>query len=239
MDFSFLSAYLNPLDIAAAAVILALMILAGRRGLIKSVYNLVSFFVSIFLANMLYPYIGRFLRETDGINEWFRSTLTKVPGIPDAADFTTKSAQNLFIVGLDLPDFMKFSLMENNNPEAYGILNAAGLSDYIGGFIANLMMNIVSILLAFLVIYIAMKLLGRLLNAIAELPVINVLNRFGGLVIGFLQGVIAIWLLFAGFTLFLSRPSFVEFQALLDRSSLAAVLYDNNFILHMVARVVP
>jgi len=234
-----IAGYFNPLDIGAAALILLFMFFGGRRGLIRSLFGLTSFFVSILLANLLYPSIGRILRETGGLYERLRDALSGAQWLPDAAGYTSRSSQNLFISGLNLPDFMKFSLMENNNAEAYGILEATGLSDYIGGFLANVVINVLSMLIAFVVVYFGMKLLGKLLDAIARLPVLSFINRLGGLAIGFLQGVLVIWLVFAGFTLFLSRPYFAEFMELLGRSNMAAVLYDNNFILHMVMRLAP
>jgi len=239
MDLSLISRFINPLDICAAAVILIFMFFAGRRGLVRSLFGLFSFFISIFLANMLYPLIGRLLKQSDGLIEWLKGGIVNAAWMPEASDYSNKAAQNLFISGLNLPDFMKFSLMENNNPEAYGALNVSGLADYIEGFFANVAINIVAMLIAFMVIYLGMKLIGKLLDAVAKLPVISALNRLGGLAIGFLQGVLVLWLIFTGFTLFLSKPYFAEFLNLLERSSLTATLYENNFILHLVMRVVP
>ena len=239
MSFGSLANYINPLDIGAAAVILIFMGFAGRRGLVKSLYKLFAFVFSIFLANLLYPHASRLLRDSGGFYERLKNFFMNTSWIPDSSGFTTKAAQNLFISGLDLPDFMKFTLMEHNNPDAYAALNADGLTEYIGGFLANLSLNIISMLLLFIVIYIVMRLLGKLLDAVTKLPVISALNRLGGLVIGFFQGVIVILLIFTGVSLFLSQPNFSVFMDLLERSELSKMFYDNNFILHMVTRIVP
>lgn len=236
--------FINPLDIVTAAVILLFMVLAGRRGLVKSLYGLASFVVSVFLANIAYPYVGIFLRNNTRIADWFVSAAEKTVTMPDTgatgADFfVTKAAQNLFISGLDLPDSLKFTLMENNRPDVYDFLRVTGLTDYITGFLANMMLNILSIFIAFIIIYIAMKLIGRLLDALTKLPLLSALNRLGGLMIGFLQGVLAVWLIFTLANLFLSRPYFAQFMDYLEKSNMAATLYDSNVILHMVTRIVP
>ena len=235
----FLAGLLNPLDIAVSAVILLFMILAAKRGLIKSLYKLLSFFISIFLANLLYPVIGRQLRQMESFNGWLTNLLAQSSGTDNFSNELTNAAQNLYISGLTLPDFMKFSLIENNNPEAYGILNATGFSEYIGNFLLNFTTNILAMLLAFAIIYLLMKLLGKLLDVVSMLPVISAFNRFGGLVIGFFQGVFVVWIVFACLSLLLSRPNFAGFLDLLGSSGISAALFENNFITHLVIRVKP
>ena len=233
-DLSYFERFLNPLDIAAAAVILVFMVFAGRRGLIKSLYGLLSFFLAIFLVNLLYPFVASFLRQVPFFQNWGGNTLAA-----EAFDYTSKSGENLFISSLNLPEFVKFFLIENNNPDTYGLLSASGLGDYIALFLSNMLVNIIAMLLSFIVIYAGLKLIGKLLDVVARLPVISAFNRLGGLVIGFLQGVLALWIAFTVITLFLSRPYFAEFLKLVEMSDMAAVLYENNFILHMAMRIMP
>jgi len=234
-DVSYFERFLNPLDIAAAAVILIFMIFAGRRGLIKSLYGLFSFFLAIFLVNLLYPVIASFLRQAEFLQNWAQNALSIAPD----ADYASKSGENLFISSLGLPEFVKFFLIENNNPDTYGLLSATGLGDYISSFLSNMFVNIIAMLLSFIVIYAGLKLVGKLLDVVARLPVISAFNRLGGLVIGFLQGVLALWIIFTVVTLFLSRPYFAEFLRFVEISEMAAVLYENNFILHMAMRIMP
>ena len=229
----------NPLDIAVVAAVLLFMFLAWRRGLIKSLFGLVSFFASIILANALYPVIGRFLREYDPFYEWLKTTILNTVGIPEIAADTSRAAQNYVISNLNLPDFLIFSMLENNNPEAHNILNVTGLTDYIGGFLANIVINIISLLLAFILIFIGMKILGSMLDVVSKLPIINMFNKIGGLIIGFFQGTLLIWLIFTGVFLFLSRPLFADFLELMEASRIAVIFYENNFIMRMVLQVRP
>ncbi|MCL2357003.1 MAG: CvpA family protein [Defluviitaleaceae bacterium] len=56
---------MNYLDLGIAAVVVLCALIGWYRGLIRTVYRLVSFFAAIVLAQMLRPYVSGFLRETD------------------------------------------------------------------------------------------------------------------------------------------------------------------------------
>ena len=90
------------------------------------------------------------------------------------------------IEGADLPDLFKSLLTENNNSEMYTRLGATTFAEYVGDFLAKLILNILAFLGTFILITIIIRAIVFALDIVSDLPVLGVLNRLAGGVIGLL-----------------------------------------------------
>jgi len=228
---------MNPLDITVAVILLIFGYLAYRKGLLLSLFGLVSMVLSLFLANLLYPMVGRFLR-TVGVYDSLQASIAKSLGLQDLVKEQTLRAQTELINALPFPSFLQNAMLANNNPEVYKLLKVDSIEAYISGYIANMIVNILSLILVFVLVMILIKVLSGILDLVSRLPVIHSFNKLGGICVGLLQGTLLIWILFIGATMFLSTNDKNQFFTLLDSSRLASFLYQKNVLLDMVLRVV-
>jgi uncharacterized membrane protein required for colicin V production len=120
-----------------------------------------------------------------------------------SSDFLTALSSNMsrveqtkFIDSLPLPDSMKEQLQAFNNSEGYEKLGAADFSGYIIGYIANLILNLLAFLVTLLVTWLIIRTILQALHLFASLPLIRTVDRLGGLVLGFVEGIVIIWILF-------------------------------------------
>ncbi len=99
------------------------------------------------------------------------------------------------IEGLAIPDFLKDILLEYNNVTVYEILQVDSFAEYFTAFLANICVNIVSMLLVFVGIYIGSIFVIRALNIISRLPILNTFNQIAGAVIGGVKGLFLFWII--------------------------------------------
>ncbi|MDD3571162.1 MAG: CvpA family protein [Lachnospiraceae bacterium] len=225
---------MNYIDIAVI-VILLIFAIAGRiRGLIKTCFSFSPMLVGLVLTNQFYPVLSKVLRTTfvyDGLKN----------GVQKALKLDTVFANALtgsdIIETLKLPEFLKTALVENNNPVVYNILGVNKIQEYIAGYVANICLNVLCMVTVFIVVSIGCKLILAALDLIAKLPVINFLNKTGGFAIGFLEGLIVIWVIGIVLVGFYSNPLFSGFFDVLNQSKVALFLYEKNVLLFMILRI--
>ena len=59
-------------------------------------------------------------------------------------------------------------------------------SEYVSNYITCLILNAISLMVSFLVIYIILRIIGCMLDMLSRIPIVNGLNKAGGFVFGLL-----------------------------------------------------
>lgn len=222
-------------------IVLLIFIISGwiayKRGFILSLFKLVSRIVSIFLSYKLYPVVSAFLRNVSPLYEAIKSKIAPSVLTESTVQSNTLAGQSAAINNLQIPGFIKSSLIENNNPEIYKILNVDGLRDYIAGYIANICINIISLILVFIIVSIGLRIIIGILDLISKLPVLSPINNLFGLIFGVISGLINIWLFFIVLFIFQSNPLFEKVFILLEESLIAGLLYEYNLLLKWITGI--
>lgn len=227
---------MNIFDIAVLAIMVVCIGLGYRRGLIRTVFGLGSFVVSILLANRLYPYVSRFLRGT-ALYDSLKDAVIHSMNLRAVFTAHTAQTQTELINSLPIPDTFRDALYAYNTPDMYELLNVSTIEDYIGGYFANIALNIISMAVVFVLVWVLMKLIGNALDIIGRLPVINTFNRAGGLAAGIAMGVLLVWAGFALMNLLFVNPSHPEIFAMLNTSAAAKWLYGNNLLVPLLTKI--
>ena len=213
--------------------ILALCIFWGyRKGFVITVFNFCSLLITLFLTNLLYPFVSALLRSI-GV---FTALKSSVAGVLPLDDLTAGAgaAQTDFISGLALPGFIKDALLANNTSEQYASLAVNTVGDYVSSFLAWLILNAISMLLVFVVVFVLMKVAAVALNILTKLPVIHTLNKLLGVAVGLLQGTLFTWLVLAILVgLFATNQSF-PVGTLLPETIVAKWFHESNIILKLM-----
>lgn len=131
------------------------------------------------------------LQGDDGISAEDIITSAEIP----------RDVQIQAIEGADLPDIFKKLLTENNNSEMYSRLGVETFAEYVGDFLAGLILNILAFLATFILVTIVIRAILFALDIVSELPVLGILNRIAGGVIGLGGALIIVWTAFILITL--------------------------------------
>lgn len=225
---------MNAADLIIIVIFLINGWIAYRRGLILSLFKVLSSILSIFLSYKIYPIVSSFLRNSTSLFEKLKDKIDPTVLIPKGAEVNTLGGQTTLINQLEVPKFLKSALVENNNPEIYNILHVDGLREYIVGYIANICINIISMIIVLIVVRIGLRIIIEILDIFSKLPILNSINGIFGFLFGLVSGLLQIWIAFIILFLFQANPFFEKIFLLLAESSYAKILYEYNFLLKWV-----
>ena len=221
------------LDVIIIAVLALFVFLGYRRGLIRTIFSLVSFGISILLSIYLYPIIAEWLRGTPVFTA-LKDYIIRTMGLEEVVHLHTVE----LIGSLPVPDLLRRSLlMHYDTPSMFEMLGVHTIEEYIAGFFAGMAINIISMILVFIIVRIILGVLAGMLDIVGRLPVIRPFNRAGGLILGLLQGVLIVWIGLAIINLFFLDPTTPQLASLLNESLIAGWIYEHNPIMVMLANI--
>ena len=222
------------MDIAVSGIDIIIVILLTlsafrgyKRGLIRAVFDLVSAILALAMTYFFSSTVASFLRQTP-LFTWIQAGVANVLGINERieAGINNIIVQSDTIAGLPLPENVREFLHEHNNPEVHNALGITLLEDYITGFIAAMIINLISALAVFLIVSSILMIISRSLRLFNHIPIIGRLNRLGGAIVGASFCTLCIWLIFAVMTLLpVSDP-----RDLVSNTIVAKFFYDNNML---------
>ena len=224
------------LDIIVVAVIIGCGAAAWRKGFIRAAFGFLPMAAALAGTHFASPYVGKFLRGTF-LFDSLSGSIEDSMGLDKALQDGAMRTQTEVIETMPLPDFLKEALLENNNPVIYQLLDVDSLKEYIAGFLANVCLNILSVILAFLLIYIAVTVVLNALNLFSKLPVLGFINHFMGFLIGSVKGLLFVWLGFIVLTFFQCKANLNGLFAAMDATYLAKNLYENNILLQFILTI--
>lgn len=135
-----------------------------------------------------------------------------------------------------LPAFMKNLILENNNPEIYSELSVSSFPEYVASYIARMAIKILSFLVTFLLVIIIVKALMVAVDIIGELPVVGVVNRFAGALVGVFTALLIVWLGFLVLTLIYTTAVGKACFEMIESSQILTFLYDKNILLQKLLK---
>ena len=224
------------LDAIVLAVILGCGIAAWRKGFIRAAFGFLPMLAALIGTKFVSPYVSRFLRGTPVFGS-LADSISESMGLDRLISESAMQTQTEIIEGMKLPGFLKEALLENNNPVIYQLLDVEKLQDYIAGFLANTCINVLSVILAFLLIYIGVTIVLNALHLFSKLPVLSFFNHFMGFVVGSAKGMLFVWLGFVVLTFFQCRAALAPVFDALEATFIAHVFYENNILQQLILTI--
>lgn len=255
---------MNILTGIVIVIFLLFMIRGYRRGLIKSLASVISLVASLALVSFVTPYVSQFLQEQTPVytyvmercQESFTVTLNEADektteSETEEGDVSLKKGNNNDTVGnvagtissqlqknaieeLPLPSVLKNLLIRNNTEKIYKDLAVNSFNDYVPKFMANLIMNIISFVVTWLIVASFIWLAVMTLDVIANLPIIHGINQMLGLVLGAGQALVIVWIAFLAITVFASTAIGKQLMEMIEKNVLLNQLYNGNVFLKLL-----
>lgn len=145
-----------------------------------------------------------------------------------------REMQEKAIEAADIPEVLAQGLINNNNTEVYSLFGVKTFAEYVGAFVSDFVVNIISFLLTFVIVTILIRSILFALDIVTELPVLGGLNRVAGIGVGIAVALIIVWIVFLVVTLLYNFDIGKMLFAQIERSKILSLLYDNNYILKFV-----
>ncbi|MBQ9886760.1 MAG: CvpA family protein, partial [Lachnospiraceae bacterium] len=141
-----------------------------------------------------------------------------------------KKDQTKVIKKLSLPENIKTDMIKLNNEKGYKKLEVDNFSDYITAFVTDKVVDALVFVVLFIVVSILVYLAIFLLDIFAKLPIIRVFNKGGGAVLGFVEGVLAIWIVCIIITMFGTADWGQTLFKEINNNPILDMIYSNNYL---------
>ena len=204
-----------------------------RRGFIRKVVSAVSLVVTLVLVTYLTPQITTFVQNNTSLHENLQEKCSNL-FLNEEYNEDVKTDQVLMIENMDLPENIKEMLLENNNTESYDVLAVSGFHDYIGAYLANMIINALAYLLSFLIVWTAIRAILLALDVVTKLPLLHGINRLAGGVLGLVYGIVLVWIAFLLVTILCNGDLGRQFFSLISENPFLLFLYNQNVIAKIV-----
>ena len=234
---------MNKLLLVVGAIFLISIIVGYVRGFLKIAVSLAITVASIFLVMAISPHISAWLQESTAIEETVKNKLEEMIEMPEGMSPETlasveipREQQIALIEGAGLPGMIQDMLLENNNSEAYQALGVTNFVDYIGSYITKLIADILSFLIAWIVVTIIARILMGVIGIIGKIPVIGGVNKLAGAVVGAGIALIIVWILFILVTLLYNTTVGQACMTDIAASQILTKLYDGNVLMKFITK---
>lgn len=212
-----------------------------RKGLLKIALSMVAMIATIFVGIWINPYVSKVLKEHttmyETLQEHSEKILDGVIGEKFKNGITSRTEQISTIENLNLPEAIKKVLIENNNSEVYQLLSVDNFEEYISNYLAGVMLNAIAFVGSFLIVGFLIKVIFVMADIVGRIPGIRGLNKLAGGIIGFLQGILIIWILCLIITAFTGTSWGEGILAEIQKSQILSFIYNNNYLMKGISDI--
>ncbi len=124
------------------------------------------------------------------------------------------------------------SHIEASDIELLDALRILGMENAVSGYLANEILHCTAILITMLLAGVLIRGIIFALGIVTHLPILHGLNKTAGLVLGFAEGIVLVWLFFVAITVCASTQTGGQLLKMTAQSSVLSWLYRNNLLLH-------
>lgn len=159
-------------QIGVAAFMVAMFLYGYRKGLVRMSVNIVSIVVSLIATRMLLPTVQSWIDQNPVLRELVAQRVEKIAFGEGPAAGAASESVDLF----------------------YQLLGLDKLTDYIADRITGMLVSVITFILLLIVVTLLVKLAFAILQRVAELPVLNFMNRTLGAVLGLVESIVYVWI---------------------------------------------
>ena len=193
-----------------------------KKGLVNVIFKVFAFLVALIITFILYKPITNLIVNHTQIDEKIESVI--IENATKEVENTENNADEQVTVNEYVQKYVQNTGTEIQN----------NLVESVAEPIAY---NVVSIgvgIVLFVVARIALILLNFITDTLAELPIIKQCNEIGGIVYGFLKGLLIIYILLAILFFIISINNNITLNEAIDSSFITKILYAHNLILNII-----
>lgn len=233
------------LDLIVVAIFVLCVGGGMRKGLVKSVYRIFAFVLSIILSILLLQPFTQLLSQTPIVNS-VRSSITH--SIQSAGGDAVSDVDDM-LSELHLPLFLRDDInnqyrLRENDTERNDVLEApegggqseqtAGLAAWTADALTDKIVGMLGAIILFVCIRILLGLLFKLLDAVFNLPLLKSVNKILGALLGLLNGAIIVYGLCAVLTLLSANAVMAPVMQAIEGSLVTRCFYEYNILLNLL-----
>ena len=222
-------------DIVIILIVLFFVLIGKKRGFALSLLSTCSIILSIVISLFLYQPVETYLRENTELKEQISNAIISSMNNEDKSD---QESTNENQQGESEGKGFFNSLI--NNYVNLGKEKAEETKNHVVQQTAeNITENILKVL-SFVIVYILVTLILLILKfalkIFTKLPVINQIDKIGGIVLGFAEGVIIVYIIIAIISIVVPEKKDGNISQRIDESYIGRYVYNNNVIKNKILK---
>lgn len=252
---------MNTLTIIILITILGFMIVGYNRGLFKSVMRLVMTAVAVIVSYFVAPIVGGYIIQNTNIDEYFEQkvyisiettvrnqiadklklddTKKNKEAIDSATELAmkvepTKKQQVELIKNLNMPAFVKNALLDNNHSEFKKNFKIKSFYKYISTYVACMIVNAIAFIATFVMAMVILGIISIVLSIVVSLPIVNGINKMGGMLFGGAEAILIVWLFFVVIAIFANTQFGTGIYRQVEDSDILTAIYNKNIIMNII-----
>lgn len=252
---------MNYLAVIVSIIFIVCMVLGYKHGLFRSALKLVLLVLSLFLSYFLSPMLADVIIKYTNVDEYFKakaySVIEKtvkenveeelnnefgitsedvVEEITDEAMKTdpTRVQQVNIINKMNVPEFIKTALMDNNHDDARKSMGVNSFYEYISTYISYMIINAMAFILSFAFLIIVFAIVSIISAVIVRIPIIGGINRLGGVLFGFFEALFIVWICFVFVAIIPDTQIGNWFFSQIDNSKMLTIIHEKNVFMKVV-----
>ena len=189
--------------------------------------------------NWLLPAVGLFiiLSAWDGHHKGFIRKIVGVLSLALTLIITSVVSPYLHVFlkeSTGLYGFLQNSI-EGSDMELLDALRVLGMENAVSGYLADEILRWAAFLIALLLAGVLIRGIVFSLGIVSHLPILHGLNKTAGLLLGFAEGVVLVWIFFVVITVCASTSVGGQLLKITAQSSILSWLYRNNLLLNWLS----
>ena len=225
----------------AVVLTLAFFIVRGyRRGLLRMIYSMVAWIVMFVLVSWAAPYVNDFLVENTSLDERISAYCEEKiqEKVQEKINSNVQDAmgqsQNLNDLGIKLPDSVLKNITEKTAGATGDLLDATGLCTIAEKELTAFALNGISFFATMGIAMIFLHLISRTIGVVSRIPVVRGVNRYLGMVMGAISGMMVVWIAFYVIAICSTSQIGNCLLSYIYESTFLNYLYKNNLVVTMV-----
>lgn len=214
-------------DLVLISMIISNAFWGYRKGLVAVVFKILTFIISLLIVFVLYKPVSNAIMDNTQLDEKLSIAIEQnLTGTTlESGELLKAEESNVSKSVVELINsFVEEALRESKE-------NAV---QYVSQSLAVIMIRVGTFLLLFIVSRFLLLFIRFAAELIANLPIIKMFNKSGGLVYGIIKGFLMAYFILAIFSLLSPVISDLGIIRAIDDSMLASKLYNNNLILNII-----
>lgn len=213
--------------------IIALCIWGGyRKGLIGVAFKILSFFVALVIALVLYKPVADFVIQNTSIQAMIENAIIENSQREDQEQIPEElNQEKISQETITSPIMVEYA---NKYIENAADKTKEVLAQEFAKSISIMLINVTSGILVFLIANIILIIIKAFSNLVAKLPIIKQFNKLGGILFGIIKGLLIVYVVLA--ILSLAEPVMQEttITNIMEQSYIGKIMYHHNMLLEIL-----
>ncbi|MBM7615572.1 CvpA family protein [Alkaliphilus hydrothermalis] len=203
------------------------MIAGYKRGFIWSFFGLASYIIAAICAKVFYLDVAIALKTYTGLYRGLEGFIKD-----NFFSFFQGSAESKLDTGestLEGLGLIGEFLVKDIDIQAYTQQTVDIVKEEVSKGVANLLLNMISIILIFIIVKAAILLIGTMLDQLFKLPLLSGINKTGGLVVGGIKGLLLVMVVLVIMFVFATTSPKGVVAAAIEESLLIQIFFRDLF----------